>query len=141
MSKPSSSSSIPVASGAGRGSLRPPVAASSPVVPPLKSVKLLDRVRECVRLLHYSLRTEEAYVHWCRAFIRILGLPHLGDMGRAKVEGLIKRPATRRPYLHQRSLGNLGAWRQMERAEARKNAASPSQTITRPGGPNKARMV
>lgn len=29
---------------------------------PLKSVRLLDQLRERIRLLHYSLRTEEAYV-------------------------------------------------------------------------------
>lgn len=26
--------------------------------------RLLDQVRERIRYLHYSLRTEDAYVHW-----------------------------------------------------------------------------
>ncbi|MBD1910739.1 MULTISPECIES: phage integrase N-terminal SAM-like domain-containing protein [unclassified Leptolyngbya] len=28
--------------------------------------KLLDQVREVIRLKHYSYRTEETYVHWIR---------------------------------------------------------------------------
>src|SRR3982751_3479984 len=32
-------------------------------LPPLQSVRLLDRLRERIRLLHYSRRTEEVYVH------------------------------------------------------------------------------
>jgi hypothetical protein len=28
--------------------------------------KLLDRVRDALRLKHYSIRTEEAYVNWIR---------------------------------------------------------------------------
>lgn len=32
-------------------------------------IKLLDQVRECLRLKHHSLRTEEAYIYWIRKFI------------------------------------------------------------------------
>ena len=32
-------------------------------------VKLLDQVREIIRLKHYSIRTEESYVGWIRKFI------------------------------------------------------------------------
>ncbi len=28
--------------------------------------KLLDQVRDRLRLKHYSLRTEESYVHWVK---------------------------------------------------------------------------
>jgi hypothetical protein len=38
-------------------------------LPPLRSVKVLDQLRERIRYLHYSLRTEQAYVHWVRARI------------------------------------------------------------------------
>ena len=34
-----------------------------------KSPKLLDVVRAKLRLKHYSIRTEEAYVDWIRRFI------------------------------------------------------------------------
>ncbi len=31
--------------------------------PPLKSARLLDQVRECIRYRLFSIRTEEAYVY------------------------------------------------------------------------------
>lgn len=37
-------------------------------------------------MLHYSHRTEQAYVQWCRAFIRFSGLRHPATMGQAEVE-------------------------------------------------------
>lgn len=63
---------------------RPP-----PQLPPLQSVKLLDQVRERIRYLHYSRRTEEAYVHWCRAFIRFHGIRHPAEMGGPEVEAYL----------------------------------------------------
>ena len=43
---------------------------SAPVLPPLRATKVLDQLRERVRYLHYSLRTEKAYLYWVRMFIR-----------------------------------------------------------------------
>ena len=39
--------------------------------PPKKAPekKLLDQVRDTIRLKHYSIRTEEAHVNWVRRFI------------------------------------------------------------------------
>jgi len=31
--------------------------------------RLLDRLRGAIRRLHYSRRTEEAYIHWTKRFI------------------------------------------------------------------------
>ena len=31
--------------------------------------KLVDRMREIIRLRHYRIRTEQAYIHWIRSFI------------------------------------------------------------------------
>ena len=42
----------------------------------LRPVRLLDQVRWQIRQLHYSRRTEDAYVYWCRAFVRFHGLTH-----------------------------------------------------------------
>ena len=42
--------------------------ASSPL-PPLRSARLLDQLRERIRYDHYSLRTEQSYVHWVRRFV------------------------------------------------------------------------
>ena len=62
--------------------------ADSPL-PPLQSGRLLDQVRERIRYLHYSLRTEQAYVHWVRAFVRHHGLRHPRSMGQVEVEAFL----------------------------------------------------
>ena len=33
---------------------------------PVSAPRLLAQVREVVRLKHYSLRTEQAYIHWIK---------------------------------------------------------------------------
>ena len=35
-----------------------------------QSQRLLDQVREVLRYRHYSLKTEQAYLHWVRSFVR-----------------------------------------------------------------------
>ncbi|MFG6442808.1 integron integrase [Roseateles sp. LKC17W] len=65
-------------------------------LPPLRAPKLLDQLRERIRYLHYSRRTEQAYVHWCRAFIRFHGLRHPADMGAAEVEAFLQWLAAER---------------------------------------------
>ena len=41
-----------------------------PGTPLLQSTRLLDQVRERIRYMHYSLKTEKAYLYWIRFFIR-----------------------------------------------------------------------
>ena len=54
-------------------------------------VKLLDRVREAIRVRHYSRRTEEAYTHWIRRYIVFHGKkPVVYDGNRRMVLGKIK---------------------------------------------------
>ena len=43
--------------------------------------KLLDSVRHCLRVKHYSYRTEQAYIHWIRRYILFHGKRHPRDMG------------------------------------------------------------
>jgi len=57
--------------------------------PPVQPVRVLDQLRQRVRYMHYSLRTEKAYVHWVRAFIRFHGLRHPNQMGLAEVEAFL----------------------------------------------------
>lgn len=52
-------------------------------------VRLLDQVRWQIRQLHYSRRTEDAYVYWCRAFIRFHGLRHPAEMGVPEMEAFL----------------------------------------------------
>ena len=51
--------------------------------------RLLDRVRAALRLLHYSRRTEAAYVGWIRRYILFHGKRHPADMGAAEVTGFL----------------------------------------------------
>ena len=37
--------------------------------PSLQSTRLLDQVRERVRHIHYSLKTEKNYLYWIRFYI------------------------------------------------------------------------
>ena len=45
------------------------------------SHRLLDRVREVIRIKHYSIRTELAHVQWIRRFILFYGKRHPSEMG------------------------------------------------------------
>ena len=65
-------------------------------VPVFKSTRLLDQLREQIRYLHYSLRTEEAYVYWVKNFIRFHGLKHPRDLGQAEIESFLTYLATQR---------------------------------------------
>ncbi len=47
---------------------------------------LVDETRRVIRLRHYSIRTEEAYVHWIRRFIRFSGGRDPRRMGQSDVE-------------------------------------------------------
>ncbi len=53
----------------------------------------MDQVRDRVRRLGYSLRTEEAYVGWIRRFILANGVRHPTQMGAVEVERFLTRLA------------------------------------------------
>ena len=79
-------------------------------LPPLQSSRLLDQVRERVRYLHYSIRTEQAYVHWVRAFVRFHGVRHPAEMGAAEVEAFLSWLAVERKVAvatHKQALSAL----------------------------------
>ena len=48
--------------------------------------KLLEQVRHSIRLKHYSLRTEEAYLFWIEKYIRFHNLRHPSEMREAEVQ-------------------------------------------------------
>lgn len=56
--------------------------------------RLLDQVRERLRVKHYSLRTEESYLQWIRRFILFHGKKHPREMGVAQVEAFLSHLAT-----------------------------------------------
>ena len=48
--------------------------------------KLLDHVRDVLRVNHYSVRTEEAYVGWIRRYILYHNKKHPREMAALEVE-------------------------------------------------------
>ena len=48
--------------------------------------RLLDQVRDHLRLKHYSLRTEQAYVGWIKRYIIFHGKRHPAEMGKPELE-------------------------------------------------------
>ncbi len=51
--------------------------------------RLLDQVRDLIRLKHYSIRTETSYVQWIRRFILFHGKKHPREMGGPEVEAFL----------------------------------------------------
>ncbi|WP_439887829.1 integron integrase [Pseudomonas sp. MBLB4123] len=58
--------------------------------------RLLDQMRERIRLKHYSIRTERVYCEWVKRFIRFHQYRHPLDMGAAEVEAFLTELAVRR---------------------------------------------
>ena len=56
--------------------------------------RLLDQVREVMRVKHYSIRTERAYIGWIKKFILFHGKRHPREMGEPEVEAFLTWLAT-----------------------------------------------
>lgn len=59
-------------------------------------LKLLDRVRQAIRVRHYSRRTEDAYVLWIRRYILFHHKAHPSTMGSAEIEAFLTSLAVER---------------------------------------------
>ena len=65
------------------------------MVPPLSKAfggekpKLLDQVRQLLRLRHYSIRTEEAYTAWIRRYILFHGKRHPRELDERDVSAFL----------------------------------------------------
>jgi integron integrase len=57
---------------------------------------VLQRLRDAIRLRHYSIRTEAAYVDWARRFILFHGKRHLSSLGAAEVAAFLTHLAVAR---------------------------------------------
>ena len=64
------------------------------VVPLAPPPKLLDQVQARLRLKHYSLRTEAAYIGWIRRFILFHKKRHPKEMGKLEVEAFLSHLAS-----------------------------------------------
>ncbi len=58
--------------------------------------RLMEQVRRRLRVKHYSVRTEQAYVGWIRRYILANGRRHPRDMGAPEVEGFLSHLAADR---------------------------------------------
>lgn len=57
---------------------------------------LLEQVRHCIRLRHYSIRTEEAYLNTIKRFILFHGKRHPAVMGAEEIRQYLSYLATQR---------------------------------------------
>lgn len=86
--------------------------------------RLLDQVRDRLRLKHYSIRTEQAYLHWIKRFILFHDKRHPSSMGKTEVETFLTSLAVERNvaaatqaqalsailFLYQEVLGQVLPW-------------------------------
>jgi Phage integrase, N-terminal SAM-like domain len=63
---------------------------------PPKSPGLLEQVRARIRVKHYSIRTEAAYIDWVRRFILFHNKRHPRDLGAAEIEAFLTYLADKR---------------------------------------------
>src|SRR3954466_12530560 len=56
---------------------------------PNPKARLLDQVREVLRVKHYALRTEEVYVLWIKRYIFFHQKRHPREMGAAEVQAFL----------------------------------------------------
>lgn len=56
-----------------------------------KPIKLLDHMRDVLRVHHYAIRTERAYCEWVRRFVKFHGMKSRADLvdGERKVEDFL----------------------------------------------------
>ena len=63
---------------------------------PTAEPRLIDRVRQSIRVRHYSYRTEQQYVAWIRRFIRFHGCRHPRTLGGPEVSAFLTHLASDR---------------------------------------------
>ena len=80
----------------GDGVTRPAGVALPPAVASASPPKLLPRLRDALRLRHYSIRTEQAYVDWVRRFVVFHGRRHPARLGASEVQAFLTHLAVER---------------------------------------------
>jgi integron integrase len=61
-----------------------------------KPPELLDRMREALRVQHYSYRTEQSYLDWARRYIQFHDKRHPKELGAEEVSAFLSHLATER---------------------------------------------
>src|SRR6185369_9491178 len=77
------------------GTWRSRGAVAGPRIIPNPKLRLLDQVREVLRLKHYSIHTERSYCDWIRRYIHFHGMKARADLagGEAKMEQFLSHLA------------------------------------------------
>ena len=65
----------------------------------MEQPRLLDHVREAIRVRHYSLRTEQTYIQWIHRFIFFHNKHHPETMGEPEVSAFLSHLAVNRTHL------------------------------------------
>ena len=95
--------------------------------------RLLDQVRDALRLRHYSRRTERAYVGWIRRFILFDCKRHPAEMGAAEVSSFLSFLAVESkvsaPTQNQARLGFIASTVPFSLDEVRAKATDVGITI------------
>ena len=58
--------------------------------------KLLDQLRQQIRVRNYSIRTEAVYAEWVKRYIRFHHYRHPAEMGAAEIEAFLTHLAVKR---------------------------------------------
>jgi integron integrase len=96
---------------------------------PTPPKKLLDQVRDVIRIKHYSLRTEKSYVDWIKRYILFHDKRHPKDMGAEEVQAFIGYLATERDVSASTQNQALSAILFMYRFVLQKDIALPPNLI------------
>ena len=70
---------------------------------------MLEQVHDAIRLKHYSIRTEEAYVNWVERYIYFHDVRHPAEMGAAEVEAFLTHLAVKENVAASTQYQALGA--------------------------------
>jgi site-specific recombinase XerD len=62
----------------------------------MTETKLLYKVKERIRFLHYSIRTEKAYISWIKQFIKYFNYTYPSEMGAGEIEEFLNYLANKR---------------------------------------------
>ncbi len=60
----------------------------------MENKKLIDQIRERLRVKHYSIRTEKTYIDWVKSYIRFFNYRHPSEMGASEVQRFLNYLAT-----------------------------------------------
>ena len=65
---------------------------------PIEKPKLLDQVRNTIRLKHYSIRTEEAYLKWIKRYILFHNKKHPAKMNEKEISAFLTHLAVHKNF-------------------------------------------